>query len=301
MDTTLLEYFLRIAELGSINKAAADLNLSQPALSRHVSTLEHELGVQLFRRSRAGVALTDEGQLLSDRARPLLRQFAIMKEQIGEKPGGQVAVGIPTSWQSIFTIPFAEEMIRRFPNIALRVHEGVSHILRDHMFAGLLDLCVVPFATELGAGYRQTALVREPLVLVGDKALHKEEPRTISDLDGLNFILPGRPNVLRTLVEHALGRKGLKFRIAVETDTLALCLDLARRGNGFTIVPACAVFKADPRLSWAPVRSLSMTWALCENLARSHSPAVRETKRLIQSTVANALARKEWYGGASTR
>src|SRR5450631_3627565 len=178
MDSRLLEYFLRITELGSINKAAADLQLSQPALSRHVASLEHEMGTKLFNRTQGGVNLTDSGRLLADRARPLLRQFTILKEQVGEKAVGQLAVGIPPSWQHVFTSPFVEKMATQYPGVGLRVHEGVSNMLRDYMFAGLLDLCIVPFDTAAAAGYRQTALVREPLILVGKASdgLKPDEP-----------------------------------------------------------------------------------------------------------------------------
>lgn len=300
MDSRLLEYFLRVAELGSINKAAADLNLSQPALSRHVASLEHEMGTRLFTRTQAGVTLTDSGKLLADRARPLLRQFAILKEQVGEMAAGQVAIGIPTSWQHVFTSPLVERMSERFPNVTLRVHEGVSHVLRDYMFAGLLDLCIVPFSTTPAAGYRQTPLVREPLVLVGNRnaGLRPEEAAPITRLDGVKLVLPGRPNVLRAHVENTLARKGMTFRIAVETDTLTLCMELARRGVGHTVVPACAVHVRAfvDSLSWAPLRGMFITWALCENEARSHSPAVREGRRLAFDVVGEALKSGEWFG-----
>ena len=300
VDSRLLEYFLRVAELGSINKAAADLQLSQPALSRHIAALEHEMGTRLFTRSQGGVVLTDGGKLLADRARPLLRQFAVLKEQVGEMAAGQVAMGIPPSWQSVFTVPLVARMVAQFPGVALRVHEGVSHVLRDAMFAGLLDLCIVPFATTPAAGYRQTALVREPLVLVGNTAagLRPDEPTPVSRLDGVGLVMPGRPNVLRTLVEHTLARKGMAFKLAVETDTLTLCLDLARRGVGHTVVPACALHahRLGQGISWSPVRGLAVTWALCENQARTHSQAVREARRLVFETVADALAAPDWLG-----
>ena len=57
METRQIEYFLRIAELGSINKAADDLRMSQPSLSRLISQLEHEIGTALFMRTRRGVHL----------------------------------------------------------------------------------------------------------------------------------------------------------------------------------------------------------------------------------------------------
>jgi LysR family nitrogen assimilation transcriptional regulator len=303
LESRLLDYFLRVAELGSINKAAADLHLSQPALSRHIAALEHEMGTQLFTRTQGGVMLTDAGKLLADRARPLLRQFAILKEQVGETAAGQVAIGIPTSWQQVFTSPLVEKMAHRFPGVTLRVYEGVSNVLRDYMFAGLLDLCIVPFATSPAAGYRQTALVREPLVLVGNAAagLNPDEPVAVSVLDGVKLVLPGRPNVLRAQVEHTLLRKGMAFRMAVETDTLTLCMDLARRGLGYTVVPACAMYEHfyGSEISWAPLKGLYITWALCENQARTHSMAFREGRRLVFETVADALGSGQWLGAES--
>jgi len=64
VDSRLIEYFLRVAELGSINRAATDLRLSQPALSRHIALLEHQLRAKLFTRTRGGVQLTEAGTLL---------------------------------------------------------------------------------------------------------------------------------------------------------------------------------------------------------------------------------------------
>lgn len=300
MDSRLLEYFLRVAELGSINKAAADLHLSQPALSRHIAALEHEMGTTLFNRTQGGVTLTDPGKLLSDRARPLLRQFTILKEQVSEKAAGQLAIGIPPSWHQVFSSVFVGTMVQQYPKVSLRVYEAVSNVLRDYMFAGLLDLCIVPFDPAPAAGYRQTALVREPLVLVGPASagLDPREPAPVSRLNGMQLVLPGKSNLLRTQIEHALARKGMQCRLVVETDTLRLCMELACQSFGFTVVPACAMYQhgLGEAISWTPVRGMYITWALCENQARTHSQAVREGRRLVLQTVADQLNGGMWFG-----
>ncbi|CAL8476929.1 LysR family transcriptional regulator [Caballeronia sp. S22] len=300
MDSRLLEYFLRVTELGSINKAAADLGLSQPALSRHIAALEHEMGATLLVRTQGGVTLTDSGKLLSDRSRSLLRQYAILKEQVGERAAGQLSVGIPPSWQRIFTSRFVEKITASYPGVSLRVYEGVSNTLRDYMYAGLLDLCIAPFDNNTAAGYRQTPLLREPLVLVGGETeqLEPDEPVSISRLAGTKLVLPGRPNFLRLQIENTLIRKGQDFRLAVETDTLTLCLDLARKGMGFTVVPACALTGLDfgAAVRWAPIRGMYMTWAVCENQSRTHSQALREGRRLVFSLVAETLEARTWFG-----
>lgn len=300
MDIRLLEYFLRVAELGSINKTAVDLDISQPALSRHIASLEHEMGTKLFTRTQGGVHLTEAGKLLSDRARPLLRQYTILKEQVGEKAAGQLAIGIPPSWQHVFTSPFVQTLVGEYPDVKLRVYEGVSNVLRDYMLFGLLDLCIIPFDSSTAAGFRQTAMVREPLVIVGaaNDGFKVDEPVPISRLNGAKLVLPGRPNIIRTQIEHTLTRKGMVFNVAVETDTLALCLDLARQGLGLTVVPACALFARDygNSVSWAPIPGLAVTWALWENQARTHSQAVREGRAVVLSTLSSTLASQNWFG-----
>lgn len=307
MDSRLLEYFLRVAELGSINRAATDLQLSQPALSRHIASIEREMGAKLFNRTQGGVHLTDAGKLLSDRARPLLRQFTILREQVGEKAAGQLAIGIPPSWQQVFTSPFVRKLVGEYPEVKLRLYEGVSNVLREYLLSGLLDLCINPFDAAAASGFRQTALVREPLVLVGTAGygLKAGEPVPVSRLNGMKLILPGRPNFIRAQVEHTLARKGMVFNVAVETDTLALCLELARQGLGLTVVPACALCALQARVardngessvSWAPIPGLFVTWALWENQARTHSQAVREGRSLLLATLANTLEGSDWFG-----
>lgn len=303
MDLRLLEMFLRVAELGSINKAAANLQMPQPTLSRHIATLEHEMRSPLFMRTQGGVHLTDSGRLLADRVRPLLRQFSILKEQVGEKAAGQLAIGTPPAWKHLFTSPFVEKLTSEQPGIALRVYEGLSNVLRESMFSGLLDIAVVPFDTLPPTGYSQTALVREPIVVVGprNEGLSPGTPVGIHWLDGRKMVLAARPNALRVQVERALERKGLTLRLAVETDTQSLCLEFARRGVGLAAVPASSLYGPDndEGLCWAPIRGQFVTWALCENMARSHSQSVREGRRLAIDTVANALAMNRWFGAES--
>ena len=300
MDSRVLEYFLRVGELGSINRAAADLHLSQPALSRHIAVVEHEFGVRLFTRNHGGVQLTDAGRLLSDRARPILRQLTILKGQVGEKASGQVAIGLPGSWQGVFTTGLVQTMVTQFPAIALRVQEGVSNVLRENMLGGLLDLAIVAFDAEFTAGYQQTPLVREPMLLVGP-ANSKQNARgmvTIDELDGLKLAVPGRPSVLRVQLENALARKNLVLGVAVETDVFAVCLNLARSGACHTVVPASALYAADASagLSAVPIKNMFMTWALSENEARSHSQAVAETRRMVLGLVDQQLAGGQWRG-----
>jgi LysR family nitrogen assimilation transcriptional regulator len=301
MDSQLIEYFLRVADLGSINRAAADLRLSQPALSRHIALLEHQIGAKLFTRTRGGVVPTEAGRLLYERARPVLRQLAVLVEQVGSRAAGQLSVGFPPAWRHLFTAAYIQALVAHYPGVSLRVHEDVSHALREVMHSGMLDLAIIPFEGGSPAGYRHTALLREPLVLVSNKAarLKPEKPVPLSHLDNLKLALPGKPNVIRTQIEHALARQGYAFKSVVEIDAMHLSIDLAREGVAHTVTPCCAVSASAAlanEVSWAPVRGMYITWALCENTARSHSAAVLEGRRLVLEQLAAIVAKGAWFG-----
>lgn len=291
MDYRLLEYFLRVAERGSINGAAQDLHLSQSALSRHMATLEHALGASLFNRSRGGVTLTEAGELLANRAGPILQQLTVLKEQVGDKAAGHLAIGLPASWHHQFTADFVAQGIIEMPGVKLRVYEGASNALSEHMAAGLVDLGVLPFKSDPMPGYAQTKLLREPALLVGPASarLKSDEAVGIPRLDGLPLVLVSRPNALRLQVEHALARIQSRFNLVAEADTVAIGLTMARRASTYTVMPACALTDEETRkgLSWSPLKGIYLTWSLFVNEARTHSQAVREGRRLVIELVSH--------------
>ncbi|MEK6345972.1 MAG: LysR substrate-binding domain-containing protein [Burkholderia sp.] len=301
MDSRLIEYFLRVAELGSINKAAADLRLSQPALSRHIALLEHQLRARLFTRTRGGVQLTEAGELLQERARPILRQLSALVDQVGDRAAGQLSLGVAPSWRHLFTSKAIARLVADYPGVRLRIREGVSHELRDGMHAGLLDLAIVPFEGSPPHGYRHTPLVREPLVLIGAKAsgLRPDKPVSLTRLDNRKLALASRQNVIRGTVENALARRKLRFNLLFELDATHLSMELAREGVADTVSPCCSV-SGNPyweaAVAWSPIRGAWMTWALCENAARSHSPAVRAGRRVVLEMVDAIVASGAWLG-----
>jgi LysR family nitrogen assimilation transcriptional regulator len=169
------------------------------------------------------------------------------------------------------------------------------------MHAGMLDLAIVPFEGSPPAGYIHTPLIREPLVLVSakDAELRPDRPVPLSRLDNLQLALPGKPNVIRTQIENTLSRRGLAFKTKFEIDAMMLTIDLARQGIADTVTPCCAISgneRWEKAVSWSPIRGMYMTWALCENSARSHSQAVREGHRLIFEMVDEILGRGVWLG-----
>jgi LysR family nitrogen assimilation transcriptional regulator len=299
MDARLIEYFLRVAEFGSINRAAADLRMSQPSLSRWLSILEHDLGTPLLIRTRQGVRVTDAGQSLLEGARPILRQLNMLRDEIGKKASTQIVLAMPLSMERLITAPFAERIIREHAHMQLRVYEGINNTIRQWMEAGALDLAIMTPLEKAPESFRHIPLLREQLLLVGnrDAGLSLEEPVPLSRLNGIDLILPGRPNVISALVENSLRRGGFSYSNRFEAESLSLCLELTKRGVGFTVMPYCALYQemgAADELVAAPIDNLSVTWSLYLNLAREHSVSTRSLMDMLRKFVGSIISAKQW-------
>ena len=108
----------------------------------------------------------------------------------------------------------------------------------------MLDLAIVTNLEQAPSNFETPPLVREQLILVGDchSKLRIDTAVPLSRLGNIaDMILPGRPNVIRSYVENAATRAGQSYRTRIEAETLSLCLELTRRGLGYTVMPYCAL------------------------------------------------------------
>src|SRR5579864_4608031 len=123
MELRSLGYFVRIAELGSITRAAAHLHVAQPALTRHVQRLEDELAVRLFTRANRGVKLTEAGQRLYDSACCILRDVERAGDEIRAHtahPSGKIVLAVTPTLCPVVVPELFARMRRQYPMIELK-------------------------------------------------------------------------------------------------------------------------------------------------------------------------------------
>src|SRR5437016_6839562 len=134
MEIRRLRYFVRVAEDGSLTKAAGVLRVAQPALTRQIRLLEKEIGVALFNRTPRGMQLTEEGEYLRASVAGPLRALELALQNIrsfSSRIEGNFAIGMPASIGDILAKPLAMRMDADFPNIKLRIVEGPTGSLVD--------------------------------------------------------------------------------------------------------------------------------------------------------------------------
>ena len=153
MDLKDLQYFLAVAQAGTITGAAAKLCMAQPPLSRQMKELEEELGTTLFIRGKRHIRLTEEGIFLRQQAEEILSLMEKTRGQLsrmGTGAGGLISIGVTESCGAGVLSDIMERFHSDFPGIRYNIWCGNGDEINDKLDKGLVDLGIVrePFRTE---------------------------------------------------------------------------------------------------------------------------------------------------------
>ena len=260
MDLRQLTCFERVADLGSMSRAAEALHLVQPAVSQQIALLEREVGLRLFHRGPRGVRLTEAGEALLPYARRVLGEVERASQVLGglrELRGGRVAVGLTPSAVVSLLPELLEQYRRQHPLVQIQVHEDMTDRLVEYLHDGRLDLALVSLPVE-DEGLTVRSLFEERLaVVVGPD--HRLAGRAEVDLASLAdepWILPYRRHGVRTLLEAACAAAGFQLRVAVELSGLGPIKQLVQRGLGVSVLPP-AVVANEARLGQVHIVSIA--------------------------------------------
>lgn len=245
MDLKQLEYFVRVAELGSFTRASIVIDVAQPALSRQVRQLEVELRQNLLTRNGRGVTLTDAGTLLLAHARGILHQIERAKEDLGRMRGalaGRVTVGLPPSIAKRIAVPLTRAFRQQLPDARLAITEALSSALHESVTAGRIDLALL-YNPAPSADIDSVVILEEDLYLVGP-ATQPGGEISLREVASQPLVIPTQPNSIRMLVEAEMANIGCRPAIAMEIDGVAAILDLVIDGVGSAVLSSNAVLTA---------------------------------------------------------
>ncbi|KRB99851.1 LysR family transcriptional regulator [Hydrogenophaga sp. Root209] len=247
MDLKQLEYFVRVAELGSFTRASMALNVAQPALSRQVRLLEVELRQNLLVRNGRGATPTEAGKLLLAHGRGILHQVQRAREELGRVRGalaGRVAIGLPPSLARVLTVPLTRAFRAQLPEASLSISEALSVTMLEWLTTGRLDIAVL-YNAQPASEIDIHPLRDEELLLVESRppGLSEDPPTAISlrEVANMPLVIPSRPNAIRMQVETEMANLGCRPTVALEIDGVSAILDLVADGAGAALLSRNAV------------------------------------------------------------
>ncbi len=296
-----IEAFLAVAEARSISHAAAQIEVAQSVVSRHIAALEVQLGCRLFERSGRGVAPTQAAERLAPRLRTALEEMQRAADEaaaIGNEPSGVVRLGVVPSAARPLVGMLHQRIAADYPRIRLQFVEGFSNPLEEQMAAGQIDLAVV---NRFGRGARrgdETLCVLDSLVIGAPGAFLPGQEVSFRQLAERPLVLAARPNALRVALDLPSKKAGVQLRVAVESDSLLIMKDLVVQAGLFTVLPRQALHEelALGLLSAARLikPTVPRTLALVASSRRLRNAATRTVAREIRDIVQHTLVNSAW-------
>src|SRR5215470_3308806 len=236
-----------LADAGSMAAAAEHLALSQPAVSKAMSEMEHSLGAQLLDRNSRGVALTESGRVWLERGRIILdevRQGIIDVEHLSDPTKGEVRVGT-TEPATVVVSEIINALSRRHPRITFQVFVSDTGSLLRELRERRLDILITRwFPTPDTNDLKAEILYKAPLAVMADRRhpLLRRRGLSLSDLMDELWVLSPPDSLLGRLVRDVFRRKKLKLpQAAVTTLSMYMRLNLLATGRFLTVLPVTMI------------------------------------------------------------
>lgn len=250
IDARHLATFQAVLREGSFLRAARALGLAQPTVTLHIQELEAEVGLELFDRRGRKRPLTPAGELLAERALPILDAFDSLARSMSELRDGRsglLRIGSIEPAASQRVMPLLGKLQRERPALRVRLEVsgtgGVSRGVAD----GELDLglCSAPPA-ELGLRFEPLFAEEMALLIPRGHRLARRKPLRAEDLDGEPLLLTEQGCAYRRAVEGALQERGVRPQWALESGSTESIKAAVRQKLGVAILPRAAATPAPP-------------------------------------------------------
>lgn len=287
IELHLLEQFVAVAREKNFTRAAAELNLSQSALSRAIQKLEDQLGHPLFERHPREVILTDQGELLLARAKEILQLVEdTFAELAAASRCGRIRLGAIPTIAPYFLPTLLGDFAEKHPEISVVVQEDTTDELVKRCHHGEIDLAILALPV-IARQLEVEPLFEEELLLVtpAGHPLARAKKITAAAVDDYPFVMLNEAHCLSENIASFCRKQSVQPVTVERTSQLATVQELVALDHGVSIVPEMArrLDSSKRRVYRAfsgekPARTLAMMW----NPSRYETKAVKVLKQHIR-------------------
>lgn len=282
--------FIAVVRTGSVSRAAEQIGVTQPSVSKAIKRLEEEAGIQLFQRGGHGARLTGEGQLFLEAARRWEAQHFELVRTAGElraQHSGLLRIGITSPAADSLAVQAIAEMVRRRPAMRLKLSIGKSDALNAAVEDGELDLAVVPSypGQALSCSQFEINEDRVRVVVRAGHALTRHPEVSLKDLEPYAWIMPSGQSAARRHVFSIFERAGVSQpQVCIETEyTSEAAMGVLISTNLVSIIPSSVLRGWLGRVQPLPVPELDIrrTQVLLSHPQATWSPLMTYFRDLV--------------------
>lgn len=244
MNQNLSSYkiFYTVANAGNISKAAKELYISQPAISKSIQKLEDSLGTKLFERSSRGVTLTDAGELLYTHVKSAFETLTIGEDKLRrsiELGVGHLTIGVSSTLCKYVLLPYLKEFIKKYPHINISISCQSTNQTLKLLEEGKLDIGLVgkPYTIKNIDFYRLCDIedifvsTRDYLHNLGLRGIKKDQI-----LQNSTLMLLDKENMTRQYIDDYFQKNHIVLQDIIEVSNMDLLIEMAKVSLGVSCV-----------------------------------------------------------------
>ncbi len=299
-----LRYFHSLARAGNFGRAARELSVSQPTLTKQVHKLEEKLGTPLFIRHGRGVTLTAAGMCLLDRLDIVMNLLnaPLQEAAAPRETTGTVSLALSAECAPLLVPMLMARCHDRWPRLELSIREADSASLEEWVLSGRVDVAVLQDPAILtGLAIEPVLTERLGLVVSPRSPLGASDaPVRARDLVGLPMILPSPRHWIRRRVENAWFRRGIALDLLRQVESITVTKEMLRNDLGCSILPhavardeiarGCLVFRPIEQMPLAAVH------AIARRKEASGVPVIHAFARTLRDVMTELVSQGIWTG-----
>ena len=244
MNQTLSSYriFYTVANTGNISKAAKELYISQPAISKSIQKLEESVGCKLFSRSSRGVVLTDEGKLLYEHVSEAFETLTMGEEKLKrsiELGVGHLKIGVSSTLCKYLLLPYLKEFIRQNPHISISISCQSTNDTLKLLEDNKIDIGLIGKPENLKNIHFDFLEEIEDIFVAAKDYLRNLKARGIQKdhiLQSSTLMLLDKNNLTRQYIDDYLQENQIIIKDSIDISDMDLLIDFARIGVGVACV-----------------------------------------------------------------
>lgn len=276
MELLQLKYFQTVARLEHMTKAAEELHIAQPALSKTIARLEQDIGVPLFDRHKQKIRLNSYGRLFLQQVEPALTMLEEGRRQVADQAGLEQGRIVLATTNHKCDAEFISSFLSAYPKVNLRLTQTTSHEEKiELLLDGELDFCITSLPIE-HEEIESIEFLREEIFLAVPSG-HPLSNRTricLSELAGEPFIGLDRKHSYRVLTDQLCKSAGFEPTISCEVDDTTVMSAFVKAGMGVALLTEPAKLK-EPSLVLLPIeqpvcqRAFLLAWSRHHYLSKA--------------------------------
>lgn len=233
----LYRIFYVVATVGNITKASQELNISQPAVTKQIKSLEAQLGGDLFIRTKRGVVLTENGRAIYNYIKQAMNCFnnaELQFSNLKKLETGVIKIGISTALARLFLMKYLDKFHKEYPNIAIQLFTDPSKVMRKMLKDGSLDILI---AKEEACEDEDLEVQRVGTLhqcFIASEYFSELKNRTIplKDLDEYPILLQKTPSTTRESFDNFCKEHNIEITTKLEIASATLLEDFVKIGLG---------------------------------------------------------------------